>query len=278
MRLHHRRMTMNKVEDNLLYDQLEPLIQIPDEEFKILAEPLLSGLRVALSDSNQRMAIMQEVRKEGMSPLELGNQLTELVTNFDEYFGMLSAVKRDFLKTFFALYINVIQEHLNESETIVNVAIQKLAEDAIIPTYARPGDAGMDIRAIEDVTINPGETKVVKTGIAVAVPIGYELQVRPRSGLSAKTPLRIANTPGTIDSGYRGEIGVALHNSSSAIKDVDQELNPKSVLWGESVTVNKGDRIAQLVLKKVPTCAFYEVDDIKTVPGDRKGGWGSTGK
>lgn len=269
---------MNKKEDNLLYDQLEPLIQIPDEDFQILAEPLLSGLRVALNDSNQRIAIMQEVRKEGMSPLELGNQLTELVTHFDNYFSNLSAVKRDFLKTFFALYINVIQEHLSESETIVNVAIQKLAEDAVIPTYARPGDAGMDIRAIEDVTINPGETKIVKTGIAVAVPIGYELQVRPRSGLSARTPIRIANSPGTIDSGYRGEIGIALHNSAAAIKDIDQSLTPESVLWGEGVTITKGDRIAQLVLKKVPTCAFYEVEDIKTVPGDREGGWGSTGK
>src|SRR5574344_2884718 len=96
----------------------------------------------------------------------------------------------------------------------MKVYFTKLNKDAVIPTYAHTGDAGMDIRAIEDVELNPHETKIIHTGIAVAIPEGYELQVRPRSGLSLKTPLRVSNTPGTIDSGYRDEIGIIISNTS----------------------------------------------------------------
>jgi len=98
----------------------------------------------------------------------------------------------------------------------VDIKVEICRENIQLPEYANPGDAGIDIYAAEDVTINPGETKIIPTGLKVAIPTGYEIQVRPRSGLSAKTPLRVPNSPGTIDAGYRDEVGVILTNTSQA--------------------------------------------------------------
>jgi dUTP pyrophosphatase len=150
----------------------------------------------------------------------------------------------------------------------MKVYIERLRDDIELPEYKNIGDAGMDVRAAIDTIIYPGETKVVPVGLKVAIPIGYEIQVRPRSGLSYKTPLRIANSPGTIDSGYRDEVGIIITNTSPRIEES---------LLEDAYLINKGDRIAQLVLKQVETIEWEEVDDITTVEGDRGGGFGSTG-
>lgn len=174
---------------------------------------------------------------------------------------------------------------------MVKVYIEKVSEDAIIPTYAHENDAGMDIYANKDLTIAPGETVIVPTGIKVAIPDGYEIQVRPRSGLSLKTPLRVCNAPGTIDSGFRDEIGVIMQNTSEryytdgvgTVKVMDDrngtnhyDLSTKGNKkgWYE---IHKGDRIAQIVLQEVPKIEFVEVDDVMSIEGDRGGGFGSTG-
>lgn len=132
-----------------------------------------------------------------------------------------------------------------------------------LPEYAKIGDAGMDIRASETVCVYPGETKIIKTGLYVAIPLGYELQVRPRSGMSAKTNIRVANAPGTIDSNYRGEIGVIVDN-----------------IGNDEYYVNAGDRIAQLVLSKVPAIRWSPVENIEALGDTNRGagGFGSTGK
>ena len=131
--------------------------------------------------------------------------------------------------------------------------------DAKIPSYANDTDAGMDICACVDVTININETCVVPTGIKVAIPEGYEIQVRPRSGLALKRGLTVLNTPGTIDADYRGEIGVIVFNSNR-----------------ESVTIESYERIAQLVLTPVVRCKWELVDELPvTNRGD--GGFNSTG-
>lgn len=150
----------------------------------------------------------------------------------------------------------------------MKVYIERLRDDIELPEYKNIGDAGMDVRAAIDTIIYPGETKVVPVGLKVAIPIGYEIQVRPRSGLSYKTPLRIANSPGTIDSGYRDEVGIIITNTSPRIEES---------LLEDAYLINKGDRIAQLVLKQVETIEWEEVNDITTVEGDRGGGFGSTG-
>ncbi len=143
----------------------------------------------------------------------------------------------------------------------INILVEICREDPDIklPTYARHGDAGMDVRSAITIKIEPGETTVIPTGLKVAIPIGYEIQVRPKSGISLKTGLRVANAPGTIDAGYRDEIGVIITNISS-----------------KYILINKGDRIAQLVLSEVPTINWIPVNNVATIGQNRGGGFGST--
>ena len=133
--------------------------------------------------------------------------------------------------------------------------------------------------ALEDITIAPGETKLIPLGIKCALPLGYELQVRPKSGRCLKTKLRIANTPGTIDAGYRDEIGVIIDNIEPVIRHADMDETGRlfNILWGQSYTIGKGEKFAQLVLSEVPKAAFYEVETVANIGEDRKGGFGSTG-
>ena len=149
----------------------------------------------------------------------------------------------------------------------------------------------MDVRAIEDIDIAPGETKLIDTGIKVAIPKGYEIQVRAKSGRSLKTKLRMGNSIGTIDSNYRGSIGIIAENIEPKIKDIDYEeiwntetgnidhLKIKYIDYGSTIHITKGEKIAQLVLCKVEKANFVQVDNINDIPSDGRadGGFGSTG-
>ena len=138
--------------------------------------------------------------------------------------------------------------------------INKSAND--LPFYATKGSAGMDVYSNEELRLSSLSTTIVKTGLFVKIPEGYEIQVRPRSGLSAKSKLRIANSPGTIDSDYLGEIGIIIDN----ISDTYHHL------------IKKGERIAQLVLKKVEQIEWEEVEEFSEMTERNTGGFGSTGK
>ena len=140
-----------------------------------------------------------------------------------------------------------------------DVYIELCHKDATIPKYADKEDAGADIEICEDLQIKPNEIKLVDLGIKVAIPRGFELQLRPRSGLSYKTFLRIPNSPGTVDTNYRDELKVILHNTGKKI-----------------LKFKKGDRIAQLILNEVPKAEFIQIDDIKKIKGNRGGGIGSS--
>lgn len=145
--------------------------------------------------------------------------------------------------------------------TKFDVNIKKLNENAVIPTYGTEYAAGADLYACMDeaVTINPGQTCFIKTGLAMEVPVGYAGLIYARSGLACKKGLAPANKVGVIDSDYRGEIMVALHNHSN-----------------EAVVVESGERIAQLVITPYIVAAFNQVDELEdTVRGE--GGFGSTG-
>jgi dUTP pyrophosphatase len=140
---------------------------------------------------------------------------------------------------------------------ILNIA--KIHEDAVLPHYAHPGDSGMDLYSIEDITIAPAETVLVHTGLTIAVPEGYEAQVRPKSGLALKHSISVLNTPGTVDSGYRGEVCVILINHGK-----------------EFFHIKKHTKIAQMVICPVVCAKIVEVDSLDdTARGD--GGFGSTG-
>ncbi|MCU5508273.1 dUTP diphosphatase [Bacillus cereus] len=139
----------------------------------------------------------------------------------------------------------------------------KRVRDVELPRYAKPGDSGFDLVAAEDTIIWPGETKVVQTGLAFEIPPGYELQVRPRSGMTRNTKLRVVL--GTVDSGYRGEVGVLVDNTEI----------PKVANMQVRV-IEKGTRIAQGVIAPVITAHFEEVDELSD--SERGvGGFGSTG-
>lgn len=143
----------------------------------------------------------------------------------------------------------------------VTVKVKRLHPDAVVPQYQTEGAAGFDLHAVEDVELKSGVTTLVPTGLAIELPGGYEMQIRPRSGLSAKTHIRIANTPGTIDADYRGEIKVI-------VDFVDKH--------GSKFLIRKGDRIAQGVIQRVPRAQFEVVDELgETERGT--GGFGSTG-
>ena len=173
----------------------------------------------------------------------------------------------------------LLEELKNELNNTKKVYVEICREDIQLPNYASIGDAGMDIRAAEDILLMPEETKIIPTGLKMAIPFGYEIQVRPRSGLSLKTPLRISNSPGTIDSGYRDEIGIIMSNTSSLkyCNDI-YELNSKENKFG-AYDIKKGDRIAQIILCKVEKIEFEQVEknEIATIGSNRGGGFGHSG-
>lgn len=139
------------------------------------------------------------------------------------------------------------------------LALQRLHADAVVPSYAHEGDAGMDLVSVEFVAIPPGGRHAVATGWAMAIPDGWVGLVHPRSGLALRRGLTVANAPGTIDAGYRGEVKVLLVN-----------------LGDEHVKIEAGDRVAQLVLQRV---GHADVEEVETLPGTARGagGFGSTG-
>ena len=141
----------------------------------------------------------------------------------------------------------------------MTLAFKRIHPDAVLPAYAHKSDAGMDVRSVADLVISPGKRSLVPTGLVMLLPPGYEAQVRPRSGLALKHGVTVLNTPGTIDSGYRGEVGVILAN------------------FGDSdFAVKKGDKIAQIVIAPVTQPDIVESDTVDST--DRgAGGFGSTG-
>ena len=142
----------------------------------------------------------------------------------------------------------------------MTLKFKRIHPDAILPAYAHPSDAGMDVKSVEDIVIPARGRALVHTGLVMLLPPMYEAQVRPRSGLALKSGITVLNTPGTIDSGYRGEVGVILFNTT----DVD-------------FPVKKGDKVAQLVIAPVTQPAIEETDLVDET--DRgAGGFGSTGK
>jgi len=143
---------------------------------------------------------------------------------------------------------------------MVEILIKRLDETVPLPSYAHPGDAGADLTTTVDVELKPGERALVPTGISIALPDGHVALVHPRSGLAARFGVSIVNAPGTVDAGYRGEIKVMLIN-----------LDPS-----EPVVLQRGDRIAQLVIQRFEHASFVEVDTLpESVRGE--GGYGSTG-
>lgn len=266
-------------------DMLKEIVaffQLDDDNFAVLAGTFLRNYKNLFTDPISKIQYMETLKENDVTVEGLKEGAIALFAALnDEESLHLSEVKRTFLASLFGITIDALEDEKAIAKRKIMVPIE-LSEDAQIPTYANVTDAGADIYSIEDVTVHPGETVLVHTGIKVAIPDGYEIQIRPRSGLSLKTNMRIANAPGTIDAGYRDEIGVIVTNIDSPIKDISYEFDKDgrpiitSILHGSDISITKGQKIAQMVLSPVPRIEFIPVHKL-IEDGNRGGGFGHTG-
>ena len=203
---------------------------------------------------------------QDQSEKEQFNQLLDLLGMFGGYNpSTFEEEKEAIINSGISLedFRSILSENFSEKfgpRELVRIDIQLLNENAKIPTYAHITDACADIYASEKIIVNPGETVLVPTGIALAIPEGYVVHIYPRSSIGAKTPLRLSNSVGVIDSGYRDEVKIIYTNMSN-----------------EKYKIKKGDRIAQMSIDASPMAIFNAVKDVKEIGEDREGGIGSTG-
>lgn len=266
------------------FEELSAILAMPDEHFILIAPVFLNELGKAFNNVDDKLLMVQAMNAAGIKVEDLQAQYTRLIERIDsEFEGKMSVYKRDFLKQLLGITYNAIAETNGIAKRIVQVPIELTSENAKMPKYAHLGDGAVDLYSPEDYTINPGETKVIPVDIKVALPYGYAFLIHPRSGLSAKTKLRVANSVGLIDSQYKGVIGVIIENIEPPIKDITYEFDEKgrpvltSVLHGQSYTISKGERFAQMRLVEVPTANFYQVKSVDGIGEDRGGGFGSSG-
>lgn len=244
--------------NNDAFEQLLVVLNLPNEIF----DENYEGLKGSFDDLYKNEILQKEILdvitinpdfdiEEEKANIEV---IIEELKKDDE----LSENKKDFLETVIRKSTEVLFNMKENPRIKVKVKIQKLNENAKLPAYANPSDAGADIFALEDTTIKANTTELVRTGIAVSMPAGYMIQIYPRSGLSYKTPLRVANSVGIVDHLYNKEIKVILENTGN-----------------EDYTIKAGDKIAQMLIMPTPMIIWEEVDNIED---SGRGGFGSTGR
>lgn len=261
---------------------LSVMLEMNEEDFTILAPGVLQSFQQSVNNPNDKIILVQALNASGLRAEDAAAAFDGIVAEMDNM-TTISVQKRDFLKSIMAAIVNAVVETEGIAKRMIQIPVELCHENARLPQYANTTDSGMDVYALDDYTIAPGETKLIPTGIKMAIPVGYEIQVRPKSGRALKTKLRVANTPGTIDAGYRDEICVIIENVEAPIKDITYSFNDDgsikidSILHGSSYTIGKGEKFCQLVLMEVPKAALYRVDKVANIGEDRGGGFGSTG-
>lgn len=248
---------------NLMGDFIK-ILETPNGEFKLIAPFYKEHITSIYRSKQFQENMLNEIQLYGgntasvESELEDLNELIEALVT-DE---TLSDEKKDVVLTMKNEISSVFRNLVESGRISIDVKVLKAHPDAIIPYYANPTDAGCDVSAVEEVKIEPGETKIVNTGLIFAIPAGYEIQVRPRSGLSYKTGLRVANAPGTIDADYRGVVGVIMTNTGDI-----------------PYVIEKGMRIAQLVIAPTLKIRWSEAEKLEDLGSTNRGegGFGSTG-
>lgn len=267
------------------FDELAMMLSLPEDQFALLAPIFLEELEKGFNNVQDKIFIAQAVNAAGQKMEDIQATFMQLHESIDEQFAeLLSAQKRDFLKRMLSISYNSLAETEGVIKRIVQVPIELTSENAQIPKYAHVGDGAVDLYSPADYTINPGETVIIPCDIKVALPYGYAFLIHPRSGTSAKTKLRVANSVGLVDSQYKGVIGVIIENIEPPIKDITYEFDDSgrpiltSVLHGQSYTISKGERFAQMRLVEVPTANFFQVESVDGIGDDRGGGFGSSGK
>ena len=273
---------MGTEEDKSFGDALTSLFNMDDEKFALISPGILQSFQQSVNNPNDKLSLVQTLNANGATAEDLVtsfNTITGAIESIEE----ISQIKRDFLKSLLATLTNTVNETEGIAKRLVQIPVELCHPDAKIPQYANTSDSGMDVYALDDYIIAPSETKLIPTGIKLALPPGYEIQVRPKSGRALKTKLRIANTPGTVDAGYRDEIKVIVENIEPPIKDIEYDFDDngtpiiKSILHGAAYTIGKGEKFCQLVLMEVPKAALYRVEQVGEIGENRGGGFGSTG-
>lgn len=243
-------------------EALASFLSMPDDAFEAMKPIMLEEMERGFNNSNAKYDMALALNMSGMSVAELNKVFEDSIAKIDEQFKDYDQSRRDFVKQVLTLAVNGLQSAKASSNKIIRIPIELTNPDAHIPTYAHDGDAGCDVYALDDYTVEPHQTMMIPLGFRVAIPKGYELQMRPRSGMSLKTKIRVANAPGTIDSNYRGEVGLIIDNIGTY-----------------PFYITKGMRVAQMVLNEVPLASFMEVKSIDENETDRgSGGFGSSGK
>lgn len=248
-----------KLEMGGIYADFAYILDAPDHTFNAIKEDFKDSLIQSFD--------LEQLTKDINSIKGLNYQIEDfkqgIIDGYDAFKNVFEEIDHELPQErvdFFLGILKALRDNVLSlpKRRIVQVIIEK-EKDAITPQYAHDTDAGADVFSNETVEIPAFSTVIVKTGIKVGIPNGWEIQIRPRSGMSAKTPIRIANAPGTIDAGYRGEVGIICHNTSN-----------------KTFKINKGDRIAQMVIMPVPMIKFEE-GKVSDLSGNRGGGFGSTG-
>lgn len=262
---------------------LAAMLTLKDETFEILRPVLQDSMVEIFNEPQVQMQIIQGFAQSGISIDDLINHSDEV---FDSLFNnsevQLSESKKDFFKFLMTAIVNSISASTINPAHVVEIPVEICREDAKLPTYATNGSAAMDIYSPAEYTIKPGQTIIIPTGIKVAIPHGYALLIHPRSGLSSRTKMRIPNSLGLIDEDYHEEIGIIVENTDQKVRDADMydgnnyfELVKE---YGASITIGKGERIAQMRLVEVPRIRWKQVNSLGNFKEDHGAGFGSTGK
>ena len=266
------------------FEEFASLLVLPDEQFVLISPYFLNELEKTFNNTQDKLFLAQTLNVSGLKIDDIRSSYFDLINSIDNQFAdVLSAPKRDFVKRMLSVTYNALADTQGVTKRIVQIPIELTSENAQIPKYANLGDGAVDLYSPADYTINPGETVIIPCDIKVALPYGYAFLIHPRSGTSAKTKLRVANSVGLVDSQYKGTIGVIIENIEPPIKDITYEFDENgkpvltSVLHGQSYTISKGERFAQMRLVEVPTANFFQVESVAGIGDDRGGGFGSSG-
>lgn len=265
---------------------LGAVLAMPDDAFETVKGALFDSIESTFNSPEAKIGFAQMMNQQGLKIEDFSNNLDNLVQAVDDMAAEgveLSDSKKDFLKFIFTTFINTMEESKMVAHRVLTIPVEICRNDAKLPTYATDGSAAMDIYSPEEYTIGPGECVIIPTGLKVNLPIGYALLIQPRSGMSRKTKLRVANTPGLIDSDYHEEIGVIVENIDAPIKDAqlgevpDHDHFDIVPLYGSSFTIGKGERFAQMRLVEVPVVNWLPVESLGSFENDHGKGFGSTG-
>ena len=270
---------LNSLDGNSI-DAIAVLLSMDDAQFELVSSGILDSFLRSLNTTNARLMLAQSINATGSTAESVQDEFLQLVNEIDTITD-LTAPKRDFLKKLLRGINTAISETEGIAKRYIQIPFVKCHPDAKMPEYAHPDDSGMDVYAVDDYVIHPGETKLIPTGIKVAVPNGYEIQIRPKSGRALKTKMRIANSIGTVDAGFRGELQVIIENIEPPIKDITFDFDDNgrtiitSILRGSDMTIGKGEKFAQLVLMEVPKAVLFQVENLDDTERGN-GGFGST--